>query len=77
MKSIFHINANTPEDFRKELVRWLESSQIHEENYRDTVARTKKDIQLANARSYVYRNAAAFWTEIIIDPKPELGGSKE
>jgi hypothetical protein len=67
MKSIFHVQADTPEDMRKEFVRWLESQQMRHESELQC-ARTQKDTRAATARMNVMRNAAVFLAEIIIDP---------
>lgn len=71
MKSIFHIQASTPEDVRQEVVKYFEDAAKQAESQREVMCKTKRDILAANVRIRAFENAATFWREIIIDPKPE------
>lgn len=71
MKSIFHIQCSTPEDLRREFLNWLQTRAATTQDFAEHHARTKKDQLIAFSEARTYREIAAFWQEIIIDPKEE------
>ena len=64
----FIIKANTPEDFQKEIVEWLEKqSSIHRVN--SSLANLKRTTVVEKAKASVYFDAAEFIKGMKIERK--------
>lgn len=69
MKSIFHVEADTAEDLRAELITWFED-ELHRIRNAAVSARLVRERHAAQDESIAIRRALNFWRSIHIDPKP-------